>query len=84
MQWREYRAMTEQDGVSWGESEHEMLTEDGRRIVGHWMIRHVEGRLLKYVIPVQIQSLDDQVPRYIQRQAAVQLRLAVEKYIFPL
>lgn len=84
MRWREYRAMTEQDGVCWGESEHEMLTEDGHRIVSHWMVRDVEGRLLKYVVPVQIRSLDDQVPRYIQRQAAVQLRLPVEKYIFPL
>lgn len=84
MRWREYRAMTEQDGVSWGESEHELVTEEGQRIVTHWMIRHVEDRLLKYVIPVQIRSLDDRVPKYVQRQAAVQLRLPVEKYIFPL
>lgn len=83
IRWREYRDMTRGDGVEWGESESEALTEDGHRFITHWLIRRVGGRLLTYTIPVSITSWDASVPRYIRRQAANRLRLPPEKYIFP-
>lgn len=80
--WRDYLRMLKEDGVQVVESEEEAVTEDGERIIACTLIRQVEGRLLSYVVPVEV-SMAERVPRLVKRQAPVALRLPPEKYIFP-
>lgn len=80
--WRDYLELLKRDGVSLVESEEEAITDGGDRAVVQTLCRHAGNRLLIYVIPGTIHSMDDAVPWIIKRQVPNVLRLDPEKYLF--